>query len=876
MDVAFFPTTNEPFIGRKRERAEIRARLTAPECRLLTVTGLGGCGKTRLALTMVEELRGEFPQGAGKVSLQHLPSVDILVYAIAQTLDVPLSHAHDPEGDLFHYLANKQMLLLLDNFEHLLDGTPLLARLLAACPHVTLLVTSREPLNLREEWLYPLQGLNVPQSEYSGPVETYDAIQLFCFHARKAQPSFAPDDERDALLAIGKLTAGLPLALEMAASWLRGMSASQVAQELRDNLGALSSRMRDTPDRHRSMRAVLEQSWAMLTPAEQSAFARLSVFGMRFEGKAAIAVSGATYQEMAGLVERGFLQLVESDYYAIHELLRQFGQEQLEARNGRAEALDAHAEYYSQQAQQREGDLKGLDQAAAASWMSTNCENIYRAWTWASTRQNLPALQRMVEGLLWYSFIRAHEVTVGTLLERSLNLWAEDAPIHATVAARLTHLVPSAHPVDYQIARLEEAMRVHRENGNLAEAACCAIYLSILLSGSNEANFSRALALAEEAKSFFAGRNDPFYVALALHAIAYAYYFHGDRSTATQLAQECAQVRRNIGDRYGTARINMLIAAEAYSTADYNRAEKVQRETKEIWLQLESWGFISFVNVNLAYLAIFRGDLAEAKSLTVDALRIANETANQEDTAYALAMAGVIAALEQRYSDACEALARAQSLATHPSSIEAIEWGLPLAALALGDHAEARKANLNALHYALRLNAPGRFFWHLPATALLLAQAGLDVRAAEIVGLIESHPASAPAWFVQWGEYLRRRAQLAERLGGDHFDAACQRGAKLDAETVVLESIAWFAGATPARPHLQLGANASLIEPLSAREIEVLNLLAEGLTNPQIAANLIIGEGTVKTHTLNIYRKLDVANRTQAVARGRALGVIDN
>jgi predicted ATPase len=227
-----------PFVGRTQEVADITARLLNPECRLLTLTGLGGSGKTRLALQAANTIAAQFPHGAVFVGLQPLTRSDLLVPAIAQAVGMTFYGEGEPHQQLLDYLHDKTLLLLLDNFEHLLDGAALVTTILASAPSVTVLVTSREALRLREEWLYPLHGMATPPSVYATSLEDYDAVQLFLSHARRVQPQFDLAHDHAAVIRICTMTAGLPLAIELAAAWLKGSSAALIAHEMQRSLNA--------------------------------------------------------------------------------------------------------------------------------------------------------------------------------------------------------------------------------------------------------------------------------------------------------------------------------------------------------------------------------------------------------------------------------------------------------------------------------------------------------------------------------------------------------------------------------------------------------------------------------------------------------------
>lgn len=869
--LSHFPTQPIPFVGRAHALADTGARLASPECRLLTITGAGGSGKTRLAIEIARSASARFPHGAVFVALQPLSKGDQLVPAVAQAVGLTFYGTDDPHTQLLSYLREKSLLLVLDNFEHLLDEAALVSTLLEHAAGVKLVVTSREALNMQEEWLYPLKGMETPPSVYSTSLEDYDAVQLFLYHARRMQPDFDLAREREAVIHICKVAEGLPLAIELAAAWLKGLSTAQIADEMQRSLDFLATTARNVEERHRSIRAAFDQSWKLLSQDERQTFARLSVFRGGFDREAAEQVAGAGLPLLAALVEKSLVQRQASRRYEIHELLRQFGEDKLAALDDTRQARHIHSRYYAEFVREREVDLKGRSQIDGLDALELDFENVRVAWDWAVEARDFDILHAMADGLLWFGVFRSRQHNVNALYQHALGeVSGDDAEyLIARIVVRQNHLLLWEGAPSILADRLEAKLRVVRQLGTESEAAICATLLALFLSSVEQTQFRRALELAQEALAYFQRVDDRFHLAHALHAIAFVYYYQGDRPRAMQIARECAQLRRATGDRYGTARIVLLIAAEAYSIPDYEKAEVFNREVRDIWISLKSWNFIAFVNVNLAYLAIFRGDFEAAHSLTDEALRIARDVGIGDHIAYALAMSGVLASLEERYADAWEMLMEAQALAVHTSAVEALEWALPLAACGLHDYETARSANRRAFQFARRLNAPGRYFWHLPAACVLLAQAGHTERAAELLGFVFTHPASAPAWMERWALLTRLRAELESALGTARYQAVWERGETLELPTVVSEVLAWLGG----QPESPSPAPA-LTEPLTPREIDVLRLLAAGLTNPQIAEQLVIGIGTVKTHTLSIYRKLDVANRTQAILRAREFGLL--
>jgi len=263
--------------------------------------------------------------------------------------------------------------LILDNFEHLLDGAALVSTMLTDAPGVKVLATSREALSSGEEWLYPLKGMATPPSVYATALEDYEAVQLFLNHARRVQPHFDPANEYEPIIRICQLPAGRPLAIELAASWLRGLSIAHIAQEMQCNLDFLSTTTRNVEERHRSMRAVFDQSWKLLSETERRIFARLSGFLGGFAGESAEQVAEASFASLAALVEKSLVQMDSSGRFGIHELLRQYGMEQLEAYGETAATYARHSQYFAQLMLRHEAALQQPQQLETSKRRKVLC-----------------------------------------------------------------------------------------------------------------------------------------------------------------------------------------------------------------------------------------------------------------------------------------------------------------------------------------------------------------------------------------------------------------------------------------------------------------------------------------------------------------------
>jgi DNA-binding SARP family transcriptional activator len=324
------PAQPTPFVGREAEISGIVRLLQDPSCRLLTLVGPGGIGKTRLAIQAAQHFidtplqEAGFADGVFFVPVDEVSSVEFLVLAIAKTFNLPFYSSLDSQEQLHDFLQQKNLLLLLDNFDYLPDGHELISEILAIAPGVKVLVTSREALHVQEEWFYPVRGMAFPSTAgwlEKLALEDYSAVQLFVQSAQRARPGFSLDEEATYVVRICQLVEGMPLGIELAAAWLRALPCQTIAQELERGLDLLTTTWHNLPPRHRSMRAVFDRSWQFLSATERDVLKKLSLFRDGFRAEEAAGVSLA---ELAGLIEKSFLQLTPTGHYRMHELLRQF------------------------------------------------------------------------------------------------------------------------------------------------------------------------------------------------------------------------------------------------------------------------------------------------------------------------------------------------------------------------------------------------------------------------------------------------------------------------------------------------------------------------------------------------------------------------
>ena len=381
------PAQPTPFVGRESEMAEIASLLDNHYCRLLTLFGPGGIGKTRLAVETAAQQANVYADGIFFVPLQGVRSPDLLVASIADALQMGLRNQTEPHTQLLGQLGERHMLLVLDNLEHLLvePGADLTVDLLRdivhTAPDVMLLVTSREVLNMQEEWVFPVHGLPVPQSRQAGDEQGSAAVVLFAQRAQQASPDFSLDDEQAAVVRICQLVEGIPLALELAASWKRMLTCSAIADKLEQSLRFAATTRRDVPARHRSMQAVFEQSWTLLAEKDQTIFRRLSIFRNGFRLEAAEAVCDATLPLLAALVDKSLLQPQPGGRYQMHEFFRQFAEAYLLESPAEMERIrQEHCAYYCAFLHVRRHTCTGPNQRQVIQELQEEIENIRPAW----------------------------------------------------------------------------------------------------------------------------------------------------------------------------------------------------------------------------------------------------------------------------------------------------------------------------------------------------------------------------------------------------------------------------------------------------------------------------------------------------------------
>ncbi|HET7090142.1 MAG TPA: tetratricopeptide repeat protein [Anaerolineae bacterium] len=583
------PVQPTPFIGRERELAEIVGLLENPACRLLTLIGPGGIGKTRLAIQAAERLTNAFPHGVYFVPLAPLSSAEFLVSAVVNELGLAFYGSQDPKVQLLNYLHDKEMLLVMDNFEHLLaedsrqaNGAGFLAESLASAPGLRFIVTSRERLNLQGEWLFEIGAMDFPESETAEGIEDYSAVQLFLQTAHRVQPDFILSQaEQSSVVRICRAVGGMPLALELAAAWVRALPCAEIAARIEGNLSFLATSLRDVPERHRNMRAALDHSWKLLSEEERRAFRRLSVFQGGFELEAAEQVAEVSLPLLVALVDKSLVRRHASGRYDLHELLRQYASDKLSAAEETDAARRRHRDRYLNLALAAEPLLWGAGDAAWLRRLEAEQCNLRAALEWslehgdAEERLSLPA------ALGWFWYVTARFVEGRRWLERALaTSQGASAQVRAKVLHRAANLAMMQQDFGRAVPLIEETLAAYRalETPGDPLGISWMIYQQghvALFQG----DFERAAALFAKSLAQFQAQADTAGIASLLMYLGIAVSRCGDYGRAVALLEESVPLLRELGDGVGVARALHGLGTVAYHQGHFAEATALLKDS---------------------------------------------------------------------------------------------------------------------------------------------------------------------------------------------------------------------------------------------------------------------------------------------------------
>lgn len=648
------PAAVTPLIGRQREVVACCELLRDASVRLLTLTGAGGIGKTRLALQVATELVGEFRDGVFHVPLARLTDPDLVAATIAQTLE--LAEAEEPlELRLKRFVHGRQLLLLIDNFEQLLPAAPLLAELLEAAPGLKLLATSRTLLRLSAEHQYPVPPLELPDPQALPSLAALcdlPAVALFVERARAFKPGFElTEDNAHAVAEICLRVDGLPLALELAAARVRLLAPQALLARLGQRLPLLTGGGREAPARQQTLRATIDWSYDLLSASEQTLFVRLACFAGGRTLEAAEAVCGATLDDVASLVDKSLLREREGldgePRFDMLATLREYALERLEAGGEANELRRRHAEHFVLLAERAEPEILRADQAEWLQRLEVDHDNFRLALEWSLRSGEVDLALRLIGSLRRAWVARGYLTETRRWLEAALAQAASASPaIHAKAVYGLGRVALAQGDYDQALPHLQESAAHSRQIGDSEGLVFALADLGWIASA--QGDHEHAALLAQEALTEARKAANTMAVAAALHSLGRAMLDRGEYGRARELLEESLELRRERGDKRNTANSLASLGATAFLEGDHRRARELLDESLSLGRELGNLLLVAAALANLALVALFEADPDQAASLAAEALLLSRDSGNKWTIGECLhILAGVAAAQGQ-------------------------------------------------------------------------------------------------------------------------------------------------------------------------------------------------------------------------------------
>ena len=845
------PLSNMPeqltsFIGREREIVEIKKRLTMT--RLLTLTGAGGCGKTRIALEVAKSVSDQYPDGAWFVDLSPLADSALLPQAVASALGVWEVPDRGLTSTLVEYLRPLKVLLLLDNCEHMVEACRALAStLLKSCPSLQIVATSREALGTPGEIAWPVPSLSVPNPRDTHSVESvvhYEAVALFMDRALFRRPDFSLRPEN--VTAVAQLCHrldGIPLAIELAAARVKVLSVEQILTLLDERFRLLTGGTEVTLPRHQTLRALMDWSHDLLSEPERMLLRSLSIFAGGFTLEAAEAVCGGLtsvyelIELLSRLVDKSLLVMEERGgeaHYRLLETIRQYAEEKLEAAGEMSGLRDRHLNCYLGLAEESEDELLTERQAFWLGRLEDQHDNLRAALAWSQSKAHKNEVElRLAGALTWFWYFHAY-ITEG-------RAWIEGALRHAgpekktapyakaLSAAGLMAYVQS----DYITARsrLEDALSLWRLLEHERGTAITQTFLGRV--AVREGNFAEARALLEESASLFRETSDIWGLALSLDSLGEVALEQGDRELATALHGESLALHRERGHKWGIALELGSFGRVALQLGDYAAARTGLEEGLAIQMEIGDKWAAAWILHNLGEVALYEGDYEQAGAHCAESLALFEGLGDKRGIAASLHMLGRIAQSKGE-PDRAEGLFH-----------EGLRLGYDLA---------------DKMHISLCLIGLARVaeVMRQPERAMQLFGA-----ADALLRLSEKKPV-----YAERDKLEQDVASVKVQLGKDGWEQAWTVGSRMTLEQAV--SFAQHsvnvgqAKAVTSLAEDPVGRTPKHNDELTDREKEVLSLIAQGLTDTQVAGRLYLSNRTVQSHARSIYSKLGVNTRTAA------------
>jgi predicted ATPase/DNA-binding CsgD family transcriptional regulator len=844
------PVSLTSLIGREQEVQTIHALLLDPDVRLLTLTGTAGVGKTRLAFEVAWVLEHEFTDGVHVVSLAPLSDPALVIPTIAHHLGL-IESGSQPALELLKFSQrDKQELLLLDNFEQVIEASPVLAELLEACPNLKLLVTSREVLRLRGEHQFAVPPLALPDLKRlpdDQALAHVPSVNLFLQRAQAIHSDFDVTTDNAATIAqICLRLDGLPLAIELAAARIKLLAPQALLARLDHRLHVLTGGARDLPLRQQTLRNTLAWSYELLSEQEQCLFEQLSVFvgGCTLEAAEAICsvpgnvsadVDGSVLDGVASLINKNLVQQqAQSDggpRLLMLETIREYGLEALETSGKMEDTRWAHATYYLRLVEEAEPQLSGPQQLSWFERLEREHDNLRATLSWLLEQGAAGQITELslrlggVLALFWW--VRGYISEGRHWLEQALEISrGVRSAVRAKALVGAGELATLQDDFGQAEALYAEGVALYREQGDRLGSATGLSrwgYAAMM-----RCNYAQARALLEEALALFEEVSDPGGRAYVLNILASARIYQGEYAQAQALLEENLLLSREVGDVQDYALALVLLGWVLQYQGDLARAFAQLEESRAVSREMGYKRNLGLAILFLGLVTFRQGDVAGARSLLEESLGIFQEVGERGRIAEVLGSQGLIS-------------------------------------LSQGDYAAARARLQESLQISLELDYKWDIAGCLEGLAAAVATGGEPRRAAWCMSaaqvLREAIGTPLPSVFQAMHEFTM--ASVRTHLGEQAFDEAMAEGRTMPPEDLLVNpepqpksALTPLSASVASRPPLHAG--------LTPREMEVLRLLAQGMTSAQIAEHLTLSVLTVNTHVRSIYSKLGVTSRSAA------------
>jgi predicted ATPase len=750
-------------------------------------------GKTRLSLELARqalmsesaEMTG-FRDGVYFVELAPLSDPSNIVSAIAEATSFQFqTDDRSPKQQVLDFLGNKNLLLVMDNYEHLLEGAGLVTEILKAAPDVKIVATSRQRLNQLSETIFNLQGMNFPAWETPADALEYAAVKLFVQSARRARPDFeVTEDNMAAIARICKLVQGMPLGIVMAAAWMGMLSAKEIAAEIAQSIDFLTSDMGEIPDRQRSMRVIFDYSWDLMADAEKQVFMKLAVFRGGFTRQAGQAVTGATLQQLMSLVNKSLLRRDNnSGRYEIHELLRQYAAEKLTQSGAELSTRNAHMTCYANAMHEREVYLKDNRQIQALDEIEADFENVRMAWFWAIEQQDGQALDAMVASLCLYAEYRNHITECLELLDLTIPLESTIAePIWGRLLARRGHLCDELMRFKEAESYVAKALTIARKHNNEADIAFSLWKLAGVITnlGTKEA----ALKYAEESLALYQALGDAYGEAALYNYLGYLHDTRFNNITkGLELTKKSYAIAQTFGQPTRIASCLHNLGIWEVFLGDMNTGEAYLRDSVRLRQQAKTVSAVVFSMSALMWVAVYHGRFEQAEADVTEMIYIATDSGNQMDIYWSHCHLAALRTVQERYQETLTiATAMRQLIESYTQDSRlyffqetAYGWAL----CGLGNYAEAMVWTNQALLHAAATAQPAQLNFILLGKSILFAANGNYKRALEVLALIRHDPSSR-FWRDRMPLALRLVEQLKAHFSEEMYNVIYERGTRLN------------------------------------------------------------------------------------------------